>query len=370
MSASAAESVGAGPALASPPALEVPGRAGEVAGASSLSGDTATSERPASRAGSKRSLTGRKRDASTGANRAAQPPNGDAEKVSQPEASMKQKKKKNGLLSFLCCGQPDTQDVSAQDIPKPVRTPAPAPNRADQPGVGAKSDAGEVKSAPDATTSPSDPTALGSQSEKQPSLDANPLPTLARDGADEQQAQTTPATNSKQPATGTMDKSPVGAASTGLPTTIVTTADDAESRPAVDTSPQVQIQPPTPVNPEAQINDRTPNQEVLDNEIEQSEARPSVPLTENEAQDVVQQQHESSAVGTIPPPPPPPLDSRLDGQNSSRDAQNSKVSLLPPLRPEHQGRKCLVLDLDETLVHSSFKVSDARDALCRSAHCD
>ncbi|KAJ2786512.1 hypothetical protein GGI15_001476 [Coemansia interrupta] len=29
--------------------------------------------------------------------------------------------------------------------------------------------------------------------------------------------------------------------------------------------------------------------------------------------------------------------------------------LLPPLAPEHSGRKCLVLDLDETLVHSSFR---------------
>ncbi|TRM69598.1 HAD-like domain-containing protein [Schizophyllum amplum] len=29
--------------------------------------------------------------------------------------------------------------------------------------------------------------------------------------------------------------------------------------------------------------------------------------------------------------------------------------LLPPLAPVHAGRKCLVLDLDETLVHSSFK---------------
>ena len=31
--------------------------------------------------------------------------------------------------------------------------------------------------------------------------------------------------------------------------------------------------------------------------------------------------------------------------------------LLPPIAPEHVGRKCLVLDLDETLVHSSFRVS-------------
>ena len=31
--------------------------------------------------------------------------------------------------------------------------------------------------------------------------------------------------------------------------------------------------------------------------------------------------------------------------------------LLPPIAPQHAGRKCLVLDLDETLVHSSFKVN-------------
>lgn len=31
--------------------------------------------------------------------------------------------------------------------------------------------------------------------------------------------------------------------------------------------------------------------------------------------------------------------------------------LLPPMSDAHKGRKCLVLDLDETLLHSSFKVS-------------
>jgi RNA polymerase II subunit A small phosphatase-like protein len=30
--------------------------------------------------------------------------------------------------------------------------------------------------------------------------------------------------------------------------------------------------------------------------------------------------------------------------------------LLPPIAPQHIGRKCLVLDLDETLVHGTFKV--------------
>ncbi|KIM45034.1 hypothetical protein M413DRAFT_441678 [Hebeloma cylindrosporum] len=35
--------------------------------------------------------------------------------------------------------------------------------------------------------------------------------------------------------------------------------------------------------------------------------------------------------------------------------------LLPPISPEHVGRKCLVLDLDETLVHSSFKAVQQAD---------
>ncbi|KAJ9101924.1 hypothetical protein QFC19_005005 [Naganishia cerealis] len=35
--------------------------------------------------------------------------------------------------------------------------------------------------------------------------------------------------------------------------------------------------------------------------------------------------------------------------------------LLPPISPEHQGRKCLVLDLDETLLHSSFKMIPSAD---------
>merc|ERR1740123_542866 len=42
---------------------------------------------------------------------------------------------------------------------------------------------------------------------------------------------------------------------------------------------------------------------------------------------------------------------REDSVSSTEYAGN----LLPTLSPENQGKKCLVLDLDETLVHSSFK---------------
>lgn len=53
----------------------------------------------------------------------------------------------------------------------------------------------------------------------------------------------------------------------------------------------------------------------------------------------------------LPPPPPPPAPE----PESVTEATQQKW-LLPPIAPRFQGKKCLVLDLDETLVHSSFKV--------------
>jgi RNA polymerase II subunit A small phosphatase-like protein len=66
----------------------------------------------------------------------------------------------------------------------------------------------------------------------------------------------------------------------------------------------------------------------------------------------------SNPVGqnTNVPPPPPKADANgppLDPQIAIEDKQQW---LLPPIQPRFHGKKCLVLDLDETLVHSSFKV--------------
>lgn len=57
----------------------------------------------------------------------------------------------------------------------------------------------------------------------------------------------------------------------------------------------------------------------------------------------------------LPPPPP-----RAENDNSSstiaEPVEERPKWLLPPIAPRFKGKKCLVLDLDETLVHSSFKV--------------
>ena len=66
-------------------------------------------------------------------------------------------------------------------------------------------------------------------------------------------------------------------------------------------------------------------------------------------------------------PPPPPIEQRQSQVISKEvpavpdSSQGKQVWLLPPVQPQHQGRKCLVLDLDETLVHSSFKILNQAD---------
>lgn len=63
---------------------------------------------------------------------------------------------------------------------------------------------------------------------------------------------------------------------------------------------------------------------------------------------------------TIPPPPPGPA---VAAAEPGSDGEEPRKWLLPPVAPEHKGRKCLVLDLDETLVHSSFKVCNCCAAI-------
>jgi hypothetical protein len=44
---------------------------------------------------------------------------------------------------------------------------------------------------------------------------------------------------------------------------------------------------------------------------------------------------------------------------------NADTWLLPPLAEKHKNKKCLVLDMDETLIHSSFKVQFLKKWSCR-----
>ena len=43
--------------------------------------------------------------------------------------------------------------------------------------------------------------------------------------------------------------------------------------------------------------------------------------------------------------------------NINKSSKAPQKALLPEVRPNEADKKCIVIDLDETLVHSSFKVS-------------
>ena len=125
------------------------------------------------------------------------------------------------------------------------------------------------------------------------------------------------------------------------------------SQAAVVPSPPQLIEPEESVAQQGTaINDRTPQQEQRDSDIAMVDAPPLAQAAEDPANTARELQQ-----AQINLPPPPPRNGNGASSTSNSITPNEKQSwLLPPLQPHFKGRKCLVLDLDETLVHSSFKV--------------
>lgn len=85
-----------------------------------------------------------------------------------------------------------------------------------------------------------------------------------------------------------------------------------------------------------------------------NEAQPTSSAVEYNDVKSSHEEETSLPAESIPPPPPPqvPPGKQIQIATPERPSQ----WLLPPPLPHLRNRKCLVLDLDETLVHSSFKV--------------
>jgi RNA polymerase II subunit A small phosphatase-like protein len=83
----------------------------------------------------------------------------------------------------------------------------------------------------------------------------------------------------------------------------------------------------------------------------------SLPTEKEEAPVPPPQREETTNKLILPPPPSAPQAGPSEETVVPETADQKQQWLLPPIAPRFQGKKCLVLDLDETLVHSSFKVS-------------
>lgn len=254
---------------------------------------------------------GRHRNGSASSNRSAVEA---GQTGSERNAPAQQKKKKGGLLSLLCCGVPDDANVvdnEPGDVPvHKVEKLPPRPTTASR------------------RPTPSDQTANKAQLQE-------------KDGS---QGQVNPDSSKAKRVSGatTQDQSTLAA---------------EESKPSTltGTAPTVTVEPPRQEAPTAgparqappETRDHDGDTQMVDAAVEEATEPPVQPVEPDDLQN-------------LPPAPPmpvvpaPPQDT--EGDLVSAPDQPQQEWLLPPIQPHLKGRKCLVLDLDETLVHSSFKV--------------
>ncbi|KAI0397360.1 NIF-domain-containing protein [Xylariaceae sp. FL0594] len=128
--------------------------------------------------------------------------------------------------------------------------------------------------------------------------------------------------------------------------------------------PSITVNPPTENQEKETLIDEVTEAKEGDSDIDMADVESSAP-----------QQSVPPVVSTedpypkyAPPPPLPPAVPIPDQEPITTEEDDMAVTeqpqqkfLLPPIEPRFKGRKCLVLDLDETLVHSSFKILHQAD---------
>ncbi|KAF2497565.1 NIF-domain-containing protein [Lophium mytilinum] len=368
--------------------LSIPGRSSRTQQDDStptgtgLSGATVADSSESIGRGSKRSFTGKRRAGSTASSKHSQRP-ATSEKAAPPLPVAKQadgsthsqgKKKSGGFLSFLnCCGVPKGGNLVDQDDTTENAKQASKlrSGRSTQPTPVKKQDASAAESSTADSKDPIDekagePVYSGNKRESDKPLQGD--------------------ATMERPAPQVTTTAPIGRAPSSSKRSVDHSLPPLPTQPdhldtASASNPQVMIQAPTPIvsqEEEQLIHDRTPQQEQRDTDIEMTDAAPSLPLSTNDTHTEGEDAAGSSVQREAAPvkidlPPPPPLAERQDQtRHSIGAAPQSQESLaatpaepqkwlLPPIRSEFKGKKCLVLDLDETLVHSSFKILHQAD---------
>ena len=138
-----------------------------------------------------------------------------------------------------------------------------------------------------------------------------------------------------------------------IPSTVVN-VEPHDSSKAIPSSSAIQEDIPT--------NNQPPPPAKGNSDVAMADAPPIIPVS-LETPKRVEGGEEGQTPVSWPPPPPPSRNAQTHGNPANVSSVSNAVTsnekqqwLLPPLQPRFKGKKCLVLDLDETLVHSSFKV--------------
>lgn len=145
----------------------------------------------------------------------------------------------------------------------------------------------------------------------------------------------------------------------------------AKSPSLLDTTPVVTVQAPTPTVPVNELDDNLSRPGSAS--LPELETEPIIKKEDVDMKDV--NADNSSDDGRVDIALPLPSGEEAQPDSDSDDGsetgpgithdgdlvqtppgEDRQQWLLPPIAPRFEGKKCLVLDLDETLVHSSFKV--------------
>ncbi len=320
-----------------------------------LSGVTA-SDRTGSIGGISRdsntSITGKKRNVSTASGKrsiAPAAPAGTSTDVSittSQSAPMPKSKKSRGLLSFLnCCSAPENaNEVGTEEAARPAK---------------------QVNTVPAPRTTALTKAVASTPEQKSAGKPVENEKSKSESRAFDEKVNSEPELSSQM---GTSEK-PTKSSDTHAmqDTPMLAVGDHAEKQGAghdvqPKSDPVVVVEAPTPNVESGTKQNSSPgldsNQESSVDKNEETKA--TTAGTESQNAEMTDVQNEKAAL------PLPPLSPASETANPSAFPEEAAVVdeaveekqkwLLPPIEPRFKGKKCLVLDLDETLVHSSFKV--------------
>ncbi|CZS95047.1 hypothetical protein WAI453_011163 [Rhynchosporium graminicola] len=264
--------------------------------------------------------------------------------------------KKKGLFSFLCCGVPDSANtLDSNDAAMPANKVTKAPSG--RPATASRPEQGNSVSASTADNSlnrPQTEKEALSQDTQQVAIDGDQNE-VTKSGQDVQTGGVTmPSPNGDltQTTSNTRDQplpelpkeaEPANVTQTLTPSVLVQTPSRSESK---DSTAQIPAEEQRDIDGDVKMNDSEP-----------------VPVAKEETANPPLRKDETVNKAALPPPPPvsQPQPGPSEDKANPEPAEQKTQWLLPPIAPRFQGKKCLVLDLDETLVHSSFKILHQAD---------